>query len=146
MPCFYHKSNPSHFSLWSGESSNVDEIWVVKNNTLLPWGPILKHTQLQHKNIHFIFHCIFDNLCNRMILQIYIQQNFLRIHLNTASKAIMITSSEILIKCGTRICTSLPCKLTKNQLPNLIRAISYSRLHNMSCVKIMTPSHRQIKM
>lgn len=75
-----------------------------------------------------------------------IQQKIVRIHLNTlTSNTITITSSEILINFGIRIYTSISCELTKNEPPNLIRALRYSRLHNSSCVKLIKPSHKQIK-
>jgi hypothetical protein len=61
-------------------------------------------------------------------------------------RAITITSRGILINFGIRICTSISCELTKNEPPDLIRTISYSRLHNLSRVKLIKPSHKQIKM
>jgi hypothetical protein len=70
MSCFDHTSNPLCASLWPGQCSLLMKYGLYRT-IQLPWGPILKHTQLQHKNIHFIFQCIFVYMCNRMILQIY---------------------------------------------------------------------------
>jgi len=70
MSCFYHTSNSLCVSLWPGQCSLLMKYGLYRT-IQLPWGPILKHTQLQHKNIHFIFQRIFVCMCNRMILQIY---------------------------------------------------------------------------
>jgi hypothetical protein len=147
MSCFYHISNPLHFSLWLGQCSLLTKCGLHRA-IQLPWGPIMKHTQLQHNTIQFIFQWIFVYMCNRMILQIHrhsaenSKDTFEYFNIKGNYNYLKWNCNKL----GIRICTSIPCELTKNEPPNLIRAISYSRLHNLSCVKLIKPSHKQIKM
>jgi len=128
-------------------SYHGDRDWIVQNNSYhgdLYWSicNLNIKTFISNSSV-FLSVCATEWYYKHTDLR----QKILRIHLNTlTSGQLQLPQVKFWWTLASECALQLSCELTKNEPPNLIITVGYSRLHNLSCVKPIKPSHKQIKM